>query len=198
MKSTKIFIAFTFLLSFAVCVSAQSVQFLNELKGYEFYNQGKLKGIKLKISTAEDIKAIFGSDCLGGGCEYNKDWNIGFFYYFDGMKRYKTEDDMENIYVVSPEYVDKLFAIALYPKKIISFNQISFSENFAAETSRGEHGIKQKYYTDSEGLYYTILDDDYDPSSKGNLRHIQYTIPEPLEKDIFILTQIQNKPFSNK
>ncbi len=50
MKLTKIFIVFTFLLAFAICVSAQSVQFPNELKGFEVFGKGKLKSLKLGSS----------------------------------------------------------------------------------------------------------------------------------------------------
>jgi len=190
MNRAKILIAFTFLLAFAVCVSAQEIQFINELKSYEFYNQGKLKDIKLKTSTDEDIKAVFGNDCWGGGCEYNEDWEIGFWYYFDGMNRYKIEDETKKTYSLSPEYVNKIFAIVLYPKKPIAFNQILFSREFQSSPSLGEHGVELKNYADSNGLTYTFFD-------KGNLRQISYNVTEKFEQDIFILTQIQDEPFSN-
>lgn len=195
MKATIIFISFIFFLAFALQVSAQEIQFSNELKGFEFYNQGKLKDIKLKTSTDEDVKAVFGKDCLGGGCEYNENWEIGFLYYFGWMKRYETENGVKKTYIVSPEFVDRIFAIILVPQKMISLNQISFSKEFQSESSFGEHGVKLKYYAGSNGLYYSLLDED--DSYKGNLTHIIYRIPDNLEQDMFILTQIQDKPFSN-
>ncbi len=191
MNRAKIFIAFTFLLAFAVCVSAQSVQFPNELKGYEFYDQGKLKDLRLKTSTSEDVKAIFGNDCILGGCDYNKDWEVGFFYYFDGMKRYKTENDVRKTYVVSPQYVGRIYSILLIPRKPISLDRTLFSKEFEAKDTIGEHGVELKYFTDSRGLYYTLYYND--SQGKGNLRYIEYNHPESLTEEGFILIQIEDK-----
>lgn len=79
MKLTKIFIVFTFLLAFAICVSAQKNQYPNELKGYEFFGKGKLIKIKLGVSTKKDVKKIFGKDCEKY-CDYDKNFKIKFEY----------------------------------------------------------------------------------------------------------------------
>lgn len=196
MKSAKVFVFFTFLFVFASCVSAQEIPFPNELKGYEFYNQGKLKGIKVKTSNKQDVKAVFGDDCEAKHCEYNEDWEVSFFYYLEGWPKRKIVDGFEQIYIISPEYVNRLFAIQLYPKKTISFNQISFPKKFHSEPWFGEHSVKFKYYTDSNGLFYTLIDED--GSYKGNLRDIQYSVPENFEQDMFNLIQIQNNPLSDQ
>jgi len=75
MKLEKIFIVFTFLLAFAVFVSAQGSPYPNELKGYEFFGKGKLKNIKLGVSSKKDVKKIFGKDC-----DYDENFKVKFEY----------------------------------------------------------------------------------------------------------------------
>ncbi|HMS41797.1 MAG TPA: hypothetical protein PKE69_16315, partial [Pyrinomonadaceae bacterium] len=52
----------------------------NELEGYKFFDKGKLKGLKLTVSTKEDVIKIFGSDCESG-CDYDEIWKIDFSYF---------------------------------------------------------------------------------------------------------------------
>ena len=79
MNRAKIFIAFTFLLSFAVCVSAQDYKYSNELKGFELFRNGKWKSLKPLISTKEDVEKIFGKSCLDG-CDYDENWRVEIMY----------------------------------------------------------------------------------------------------------------------
>ncbi len=108
MKSTKIFIAFTFLLAFAVCVSAQDgftpsfptvkpseekkipnpklgEPTPSELEGYKFFNGGILNKLKLGISTKEDVRSIFGTKFMQGEnsdfYNYDSNWSIQFVYF---------------------------------------------------------------------------------------------------------------------
>lgn len=111
MNRAKIFIAFSFLLAFGVCVSAQTVEFSNELKDFKFYKRGKLANVELLKTTKQEIIAIFGGDCLFDGCSYDEDWNLGFMYYWEGFQISKYENGVKKTYVISPEYIDKLFMI---------------------------------------------------------------------------------------
>lgn len=190
MKLTKLTIIFILLLACAGSVSAQKLEFNNELEGFEFYNQGKLKNIELKVTTRNQVKAIFDDDCEIR-CSYNDDWEMSFFFYFEGCKKEKLSDGFKYTYTVSPQFVDKLFAITLHPKKPVSFKDISFSNKFEKYIDTMIHsGIELRKYSDSKGLLYSIFNEG---RIKDNLRYIQYTIPENLEKDVFILTQIQDK-----
>ncbi len=47
----------------------------NEIKGYEFFNKGKLKNLKLSVWTKEDVKSIFGNSCETS-CDYDENWKI--------------------------------------------------------------------------------------------------------------------------
>jgi hypothetical protein len=67
-------------LGLSVNTFAQGIQFANEIKGYEFYGQGKLKGLALKTSTRDDVKLAFGSDCDWTYCDYNDKWEVMFVY----------------------------------------------------------------------------------------------------------------------
>jgi hypothetical protein len=106
MKSVKIFIAFTFLLAFALQVSAQNNSIpddldfndllrlgpkkiknltlgfstLNELEGYQFFSNGKLNKLKIGVSTKENVEAILGTICKEA-CNYDSNWKIQFEYF---------------------------------------------------------------------------------------------------------------------
>lgn len=192
MKSAKIFIIFNFLLAFALQVSAQKIDFPNELKGYEFYKRGKLKDVELLTKTKQQIIEIFGDDCFFGGCSYNEDWDLGFVYYWEGFQKLKYENSVKKTYIVSPDYVDRLYAIILTPKKPLLLDRNSFSEKFKAYDSLGEHSIELKNFTDSNGLYYTLYYDD--SREKGGLRNIQYIIPERVSEEGFLLIGIEEIP----
>lgn len=75
MNLARIYIAVGLVLASAVCGSAQSVQFPNELKGYEFFGKGKLNGLKLGSSKKSDVEKIFGQSCEKQ-CDYNDDFNM--------------------------------------------------------------------------------------------------------------------------
>lgn len=196
MNRAKIFITFTFLLAFAVCVSGQSIQFPNELKEFPLYGNGKLKGIELKVSTRETVKAILGDDCDFKYCEYDENWEMVFVYLFEDWAKYKTEGDFEIKLLPSPEFVGRLWAIGFSPKKDISFKNIVFSSAFEKEFGKAFHsGIDLIKYSDSDGLYYSIIYED--GKYKETIHGITYRVPDKLEQDVYILVQKQNKPFSN-
>lgn len=204
MNRAKIFIAFTFLLAFAVCVSAQSVQFPNELKGYEFFGNGKLKDLQLTISSKDDVKKIFGANCEKK-CDYSADWLINFEYYEDiWVMTSRNEKDEKLTYFLDSKYLGKLRSIEIRPKKHVSFVSIIFPNVFqklllsstSTFRSDGKRSIGDEAFQDSNGLTYEIINETikYDIKNektktyyKGDLVLIRYDIPKELEKSLFIL-----------
>ncbi len=160
MNRAKIFIAFTFLLAFAVCVSAQSVQFSNELKGYEFFGNGKIKGLQLMVSSKEDVKNIFGEDCEKQ-CDYDEDWLMRLRYFEEGRIEPDSDStDEKPVYFLDSKYFGKLRSVEIRPKKQMSFSDIYFPEIFhrgiidtfsELPSGRGGHSTKNTF-TDSDGL----------------------------------------------
>lgn len=196
MKLVKFFIAFTFLLTFAVYVSAQSNFYPNELKGYHFFDKGKLKELKLGVSTKQDVIEIFGENCENS-CDYNQNWLIQFIYFDDvrkgGWRKEKT-------YIPVSRYLGKLYSIRLRPKLNISFRKTVFLPRF----SYSNGGSKNIYGDDEATIYYFAYSDKYgleyrffdkgnstkykNPSKwkRGDLLSIEYQIPDKLEKNMFV------------
>lgn len=195
MKLAKIFVFFTFLFAFAVCVSAQNAQFPNELKGYHFFNKAKLKELKLGVSTKQDVIEIFGENCQDV-CDYNQNWVVNFTY-FDNVT--KGGWRKEKTYISISKYLGKLYSIRLQPKLNISFKKTVFPLRFKYSTGGWrDNGVTIYYlaYSDKYGLEYRIFDETaftkYKSRSKwkrGDLLSIEYQIPEKLEKTMFIEKQ---------
>lgn len=196
MNRAKIFIAFTFLFAFAVCVSAQRNPYPNELKGYEFFGKGKLKALKLGVSTKEDTKKIFGQECEYV-CKYDENW----FVNFDFIDENTTKEIGKKKFIPRQEFFGKLYSITLQSKEDVSFLKIKFPRVFAfsysggATVSENETGLnsshtwyKGKIYEDSNGLSYDICLQSFpDKCEKGELLAIEYTIPKKSETKLFIL-----------
>ena len=161
MKSAKIAVVFTFLLAFAVCVSAQSIQFPNELKGYEFFGKGKLKELKLGASTQEDTKRIFGQECEYV-CQYDENW----FISFDFIDENTTKEIGKNKFIPKKEYFGTLYSITLQPKENVYFQKIKFSKAFLfnyggeAWVSENENGLNSSagWYKSKIKLYVFLED----------------------------------------
>lgn len=240
MKSAKILILFTFLSAFAVCVAAQSAKtpkkldsidliklsnqsenpessFVtpNELRGYEFFKQGKLNKIRLGYSAKEDIQKIFGSDCKKS-CDYNSEWTISVHYIDKSFVLVSQTPDKslntvtEKQYVPKEEAIGKVDWITFQSKKKISFSKIVFPDKFSKssylETGylmpdyNDGLGITFDYYTDSYGLQYIIFDKivndklkdtfnlkrKFNGFQKGDLISIKYEIPEEMESRFFV------------
>lgn len=204
MKLAKTFIVFTFLLAFAICVSAQSNQYPNELKGYEFFGNGKLKGLELIVSSKDDVKRIFGNKC-GEKCDYDADWTIRFSYYEDiWIRESRNEKDEKLTYFLDSKYLGKLRSIEIRPKKQVSFVNAYFPNTFQKllMTSNGalrsdkRRMLGDEAFQDSSGLTYEILsriscndseDKKAESYNNGELVVIRYDIPKDLEKGLFIL-----------
>lgn len=204
MKTVKILIVFAFLLTFANRISAQSIRFSNELNSYEFFGKGKLKDLKLSVSSKDDVKEIFGKSCEKQ-CDYDADWSIRFEYYEDiWVKESRNEKDEKLRYTLDPKYLGKLRSIEMRPKKEISFAAVSFPDTFkkllTTSTIDARSGkskvVVNNSFQHSDGLTYetysqTNYDDIKNEKAKsyknGDLVLIRYNIAEELEKDLFVL-----------
>ncbi len=200
MKRAKVFIVFTFLLAFAVCVSAQTNPYPNELKGYGFFRSGKIKELRLGISTKEDVEKIFGESC-DENCSYNPNWDINFNYLkADSCFTSQTGKAPKQTFCPDKKFVGKLSSVELKPKKTISFGKISFSNfggygaggSIAEDGQGGGTSIFYHSFSDGNGLTYNIFDnvDSTEKNStnmkKGDLFSIKYEFSDKLSKKIFI------------
>lgn len=189
MNRAKIFIAFSFILTFAVCVLAQGIQFPNELKGYELFGKEKLKDLKLGISTKEDVKKVFGESCENF-CKYNRDWNVSFNYFeFESIEK----DGIK--FVPKQEFYGKLYSITLIPRNRIPFQRVRFPKLFdrlhgggSGYADNGYSSSSEKIYQDTHGLIYKICEESVPiPCKKGDLVTIMYSIPEKIEAEMLTL-----------
>lgn len=182
MNRAKIFIAFTFLLAFAVCVSAQSVQFPNELKGYEFFGNGRLKDLRIGISSKENVIKIFGEDC-SKLCDYDDNWNIKF-HYFNNW----TRTNGRQKYISSPEFAGKLWLVEMFPKKIIAFSEITFSDLFKQSQGIVVGGGLKSALKDAHGLSYLFESEITIGQTKfGNLLATRYDVSKEIDKKAWII-----------
>jgi hypothetical protein len=176
----------------------------NELDGYKFFDQGKLKGLKLTVSTREEVEKIFGSDC-DADCDYNENWKISFDY-FGPISKEKTVDNKKITYVPKKELVGKIYSITLFPKRKLPFDRIAFPRQLKqlSSFSVGDNfdtsgqltsaaGTSYKTYLDRYGLKYEIYEGGYtvgdakkDDRRKGDLMLIEYTIPDKIEETTFV------------
>jgi len=143
MNRAKIFIASTLLLAFAVCVSAQTPQTIDNLQEFDYLAKGKVKDLKFTVSTSEDVKKIFGESCEKG-CIYENDWDI-YFRYFDDEWIDKTfaAGRKELIYKPKPEFIGKLGYVVIQPRKqiLLSENAV-FSDEFECRNNTFIRGNK--------------------------------------------------------
>lgn len=204
MKFIKLITVLTFLLTLVLAspAQAQNDPYPNELKGFEFFGNGKLKGLKLGVSTKETVKNIFGENCEYF-CDYSEDWTITFSYYdIDQTKEETNEKGEKTLYYIDSKYLWKLRSIELRPKKQISLADIPFPSVFEKSIRRQQSTHIQKgrgrmitleIFQDSSGLTYEIFAKTSNeangekPSNKGDISSVLYTIPKQREKDMFTL-----------
>lgn len=179
----------------------------NELEGYKFFDKGKLNGLKLTVSTKEDVKKNFGSDC-DSGCDYDDNWKINF-NYFGLISKEITVDNRRIKYVPREEFIGKIDSISFIPQRQISFIEFVFPSKFSQSHSFsvGHNydtdgrmstavGTSYKTYIDRYGLRYEIFEDGYTVGEaekrnwrKGDLVLIEYSIPDKIEETMFIEEQ---------
>lgn len=185
----------------------------NEIPGYEFFKKGKLKPIRLGISTKDDMRRIFGETCEST-CDYDGNWKIYADYYDDRVEFSRTsgdtkESETETEYIPRPQFVDKLQSLRLTPKKRISFLKMSFprtfgkNERYSVGDAWDENGFggavhtTSTIYTDGYGLEYSVFGAETfnnlrdkgpevkEPVRKGDLTSIEYSILDSFEDVIF-------------
>lgn len=171
------------------------------MKGYKFFDSGKLKGLKLTISTREDVRNSFGESCESS-CDFDDKWKISFSYFND-FSYERTIDDKKTKFVAKDEFADKLYSITLFPKSKILFNDVVFPPNFkknkihsaAHDGKGGGTNSTSDVYKDRYGLEYALLDEIHLTTiknlswQKGELISIEYTIPDKMEEEMFIEEQ---------
>ena len=179
---------------------AQNNPFPNELEGFKFFLDGKLKGLQLGVSTKEDVTGIFGKDCEYS-CDYNADWTITFNYYdSNSTKEITTVNNEKALFYIDSKYIGTLSSIQLQPKKQFSFSVFPFQyfqrhlkelQSTPIQKVRGRI-ITYEIYEDADGLKYELYGKtNYDNlnnqklNDKGDLSSIIYTIPEEQEKSMF-------------
>lgn len=180
----------------------------NELKGYKFFRFGKLKDIRLGISTRDDIKQTFGDTCEGV-CNYDADWSVWINYYGLGTVGSQTLSDagraQKTEYFPKPEFYGKVRFVRLIPKHDISFGKIKFPRQFAQSET---HNIGDSFdvtgrfkgavhsaiitYTDGYGLEYSIFNritfhniPIVKRLRRGDLTGIEYSVPDEFKTEIF-------------
>ncbi|HUR98169.1 MAG TPA: hypothetical protein VMZ26_08920 [Pyrinomonadaceae bacterium] len=183
----------------------------NELPGYEFFSKGKLKGIRLGVSTREDMKRIFGDTCEGP-CDYDENWEVWVNYFAENETTKTTSDNeaFETIWTPKAKFAGTLKFVNLLPKKRVSFLGIVFQKRFGrsvgavigdAWDEKGFAGAvhtRIDRYTDGYGLSYEVYNAETfnnlrskqisaDPApQKGDLISIEYEIPDSLDDTIYL------------
>lgn len=176
---------------FVVSAAAQVKVANNEIEGFQFSTQEKVKDLTLLVSSKDDVMAIFGKDCLNG-CRFNDDWDIDFAYVGAGWSTTKMEKGVNVVYKPKPEFIDKLADINFRPRKAIVLPESTFFPPGLtcnkATTSQGTLQFKSLVCSDKQAVYYLIYDEN-DPNGKyqkNQIHHISYTRAEQPDVDIFM------------
>ncbi|MBK9153340.1 MAG: hypothetical protein IPM25_03850 [Chloracidobacterium sp.] len=180
----------------------------NELTGYEFFSKGKLKEIRMGISTREDLIRIFSSDC-SDGCDYDPNWTLWTEYLSDGLAWTTEIGDEKTEFFAKEPLVGRLGSVTLRPKKPFTFRRAAFpTRRFAHGKSMAigdawgingfEGAVHTSYdiYADGYGLTYLLFDEETfnnlknKPKNerkreKGELIEIEYSIPESLNNTVY-------------
>ncbi len=181
MKTAKIFIVLTFLLAFAVCVSAQRTQTIDSLQELDYLAKGKVKDLKFTVSTNEDVEKVFGENCEKS-CIYENDWDI-YFKYFDEKWIDKTfVGNKVSIYKPKPEFIGKLGSIVIQPKiQILLSENALFPDEFECRNNtfiRGEKiRISSRTCVKNKDTTYIFSNETTADGkiSKGQLILVQFT-----------------------
>jgi hypothetical protein len=207
MDSAKIFIVFTFLLAFALSAPAQINPYPNELKGYEFFGKGKLKKIKLGVSTKKDIKKIFGKDCEKS-CDYDESFEIKFEYLTALDDCMTTVDIRNRMMCPQNSFVGKISSITIEPKKDQILKDLptsTFNKFSSGGSIEKGSGISVSYtsFTDKYGLRYSILSgktaySQYPSLVEGKLYSIKYIFTDDFIRQVFTVEYTTRKKELNQ
>lgn len=175
----------------------------NELPGYQFFEKGKLRNIRLGSSRREDMIKIFGDSCEGA-CDYDEEWSVWVNYFEKKICGSQSVGDETTQYCPKDEYVGTLRFVRLIPKKRISFSKYQFplvfykgesytiGDSFSSKGFEGAVHTKIVYYEDSYGLQYEIYGRETfrnipgkSESRTGDLIGVEYSIPNSLDSGVY-------------
>jgi hypothetical protein len=223
MNRAKIFIAFTFLFNFsigvlvtfllssAIQVSAQVSIYPNELKGYEFFGNGKLKDLKLGSSKKKDVEVIFGTSCEKG-CDYDEKFIVKFEYLKALDDCMTTEDIRDRFMCPENEFVGTISSIAIEPKQTQILKELPTSKfnivSGGSTTEKGS-GISSSYtsFTDKYGLRYSLDNESdgkitvysqYPQFVHGKLYSIKYLFTDVFIRKVFTVEYMTRKKKLNQ
>lgn len=207
MRLTKIFSVFTFLFAFVFQVSAQENPFPNELKGFEFFGNGKLKYLKLGSSKKKDIEMIFGKYCEKS-CDYDENFTIKFEYLAALDDCMTTEDVRDRLMCPQNEFVGTISSITLEPKQNQIIKDIptsTFNKVSGGGSIEKGSGVSVSYtsFTDNYGLKYSILSGNTTysqnpPFVEGKLYSIKYIFIDDFIRKIFTVEYMTRKKELNQ
>lgn len=206
MKNVIFFVIFTFLLTlvFASASPAQTGSFPNELKGYEFFGNGKLKNLKIGISTKEDVQKVLGETCESV-CDYDENWKASFSFFDNNWIKTDTDPNgVKTVQYLDQKYLGKLRKVEFRPKNQVSFKNVSFPNEFH-KLSRSEitkspqknisKMVTYELFQDSHGLTYELFGaKDIDTTktrgkafyNKGDLYLVTYSYSKNQEREMFL------------
>jgi len=189
-------IKFTFLLAcLGLCLAnanAQESAYPNEIEGLQFSKHEKVKDLVLLVSSNEDVKKLFGEDCVNG-CKFNEDWDIGFAYVNAGWSRTTSEKAVNSLLKPLPEFVGKLSSITFRPRRPVLLPE---STVFPAglrcnkgSSTRGDLRFRSIICADDRRLFYHIYDETSAEGKfqKNELFTISYVMTKEKEQSIFAL-----------
>jgi hypothetical protein len=170
----------------------------NELPGYRFWDRGRLNGLRLGVSTREDVARALGARCAAR-CDLDANWEVRF-EYFGSSSREMTTGGTTTRFAAAPQSVGRLGAIALSPKRTVMFDKVVFSSRFARSAGQtfahdgagGGTNSRHDAYTDRYGLTYTVLDEISLTTRKdlrwrkGELIDIEYRLPAAVEDKMYV------------
>ena len=209
MKTAIFLVIYCILLTllFVPAARAQTNLYPNELKGFEFFGKGKLKNLKIGVSTKEDVKNALGDTCEFV-CDYDENWNATFsFFENNWIKTDTAPNGVKTVRYLDEKFLGKLRKIELRPKKKISFGKTFFPKSFR-KLSRSEVTKKPQQnvskivtydlFQDSRGLTYELFSaiepdslksGEKDFYNKGDLYSVIYDISKEQEKQMFLISK---------
>jgi hypothetical protein len=140
-------------------VLAQGISFPNEVVGYRFFQDGKLKGLMLLDSSIDEFKAAL-KDCSIESrnyvrCEYDSDWYV-LITFLDPTYSYIASGGQT--IPVRDEFARKVERVNFVPKHRVKVNLKDFGSSFKLSRREEESGdISYSIYDRDAGLSYTVF-----------------------------------------
>jgi hypothetical protein len=191
-KGVKMRIRMTFLLvCLGMCLvnaNSQEIAYPNEIEGFQFSKQDKVKDLVLLISSKEDVMRLFGKDCVNG-CEFKEDWDIGFAYVNAGWSTTTSTTLLKPL----PEFVGKLASITFRPRRPVLLPESTVFPGGLrcnkGSATRGELRFRSITCADDRRLFYNIYDETSAEGKfqKNELSSISYIMTKEKEESIFAL-----------